>query len=145
MGSAFIKAIVLLLRRLPATIPSYAFLFRVGIHFSHCRLWRFALLDARDGERTSAGRILGRTVAIVFVVSVVIGIVLLPFWLSLLHHPIDQTAIPHASRSNFILSPQWGLNYFILPYGALILAIPFIFIRGSSVVRLRPLRDWLSG
>ena len=98
-----------------------------------------ALLDRRDSEQTSAGLILGRTVTIVLAVSVAIGIVLLPFWISLLHHPIDQTPIPHASRANYILSPQWGLNYFILPYGALILALPFIFIRGSSVVRLRPL------
>jgi hypothetical protein len=98
-----------------------------------------ALLDRRDGEQASAGLILGRTITIVVAVSVAIAIVLLPFWLALLKHPIDQTPIPHASRSNFILSPQWGLNYFILPYGALILAIPFIFVRGSSVVRLRPL------
>lgn len=100
-----------------------------------------AVLDRnRNGDRpTSTGAILGRTVAIVLIVSVVIGVVLLPFWLSLLHHPIDQTTIPHASRANFILSPQWGLNYFILPYGALILAIPYIIIRGSSETRLRPL------
>jgi len=98
-----------------------------------------ALLDRRDGESTSVSLILGRAIAIVSAVSVIIGVVLLPFWLSLLHHPIDQTTIPHASRANFILSPEWGLNYFILPYGALILAIPFIFIRGSSETRLRPL------
>ena len=32
-----------------------------------------------------------------------------------------------------------GLNYFVIPYGALILALPFIVLRGSAVVRLRPL------
>ena len=37
------------------------------------------------------------------------------------------------------LSPQWGLNYFVVPYGALILALPFIVMRGSTVARLRPL------
>jgi hypothetical protein len=31
------------------------------------------------------------------------------------------------------------VNYFIVPYGAMILALPFIFWRGSSVARLRPL------
>jgi hypothetical protein len=98
-----------------------------------------ALLQDRNGARTSARLVVARTIGIVIVVSVMVGIVLLPFWLSLLHHPIDQTTIPHASRSNFILSPEWGLNYFILPYGALFLAIPYIFIRGSSEVRLRPL------
>src|SRR6202041_2572350 len=38
-----------------------------------------------------------------------------------------------------LLSPQWGLNYFVVPYGALIFALPFIVLRGCSVVRLRPL------
>jgi hypothetical protein len=78
-------------------------------------------------------------VAIILVVSVAIGIVLLPFWIALIHYPVTQTPIPHASRANYILSPQWGMNYFIVPYGALILALPFIFIRGSLVARLRPL------
>ena len=31
------------------------------------------------------------------------------------------------------------MNYFLVPYGALILALPFIFLRGSMVPRLRPL------
>ena len=55
------------------------------------------------------------------------------------HYPVTQTPIPHPSRANYILSPIWGLNYFVVPYGALILALPFIFIRGSMVARLRPL------
>ena len=35
--------------------------------------------------------------------------------------------------------PCMGLNYFIVPYGALILVLPFILLRGSAVRRLRPL------
>jgi hypothetical protein len=65
--------------------------------------------------------------------------VLLPFWIALIHYPVTQTPIPHPSRANYLLSPQWGLNYFVIPYGALVLAFPFIFIRGSKVARLRPL------
>ena len=60
------------------------------------------------------------------------SVVLLPFWIALIHYPVTQTPIPHPSRANYILSPQWGLNYFIVPYGALILALPFIFLRGSA-------------
>jgi len=70
---------------------------------------------------------------------VAIAVVLLPFWIALIHYPVTQTPIPHPSRANYILSPQWGLNYFVVPYGALILALPFILIRGSVVPRLRPL------
>ena len=58
--------------------------------------------------------------------------VLLPFWIALIHYPVTQAPIPHPSRANYILSPEWGLNYFVVPYGALILALPFIVLRGSG-------------
>jgi hypothetical protein len=98
-----------------------------------------ALLDRQEGERISMPAFVGRTAAITAVVGIAIAFVLLPFWIALIHYPVTQTPIPHPSRANYILSPQWGLNYFIVPYGALILALPFIFLRGSRVVRLRPL------
>lgn len=98
-----------------------------------------AFRDPVDGERVSKPIFFARTIAIVLTVSASIAIVLLPFWIALIHYPVTQTPIPHPSRANYILSPQWGLNYFIIPYGALILALPFIFLRGSTVVRLRPL------
>jgi hypothetical protein len=132
---AFVKAAVLFI----AAAAGHHLTLLFGSFIFALPVVGLALLNDRNGERTSTRLIVGRTIGIVLVVSVAVGIVLLPFWLSLLHHPIDQTTIPHASRANFILSPQWGLNYFILPYGALFLAIPFILIRGSSEVRLRPL------
>jgi hypothetical protein len=64
---------------------------------------------------------------------------LLPYWIAILQHPIQQIPIPHDSRSNFLLNSITGLNYFVIPYGALLLALPFIVLRGSSVRRLRPL------
>jgi hypothetical protein len=68
-----------------------------------------------------------------------VGIVLLPYWVSIIQHPITQVPIPHASRSNLLMSAPILMNYFIVPYGALILALPFIVIRGASVPRLRAL------
>ena len=68
-----------------------------------------------------------------------VAVVLLPFWIALIHYPVTQAPIPHPSRANYILSPQWGLNYFVIPYGALILALPYIIWRGSTIRRLRPL------
>jgi len=97
------------------------------------------LLDRQDGERISTAAFVSRTAAITVLVGAAIAVVLLPFWIALIHNPVTQTPIPHPSRANYLLSPQWGLNYFIVPYGALILALPFIFVRGSMVVRLRPL------
>ena len=97
------------------------------------------ILDREDGPRVSIPGFVLRTVIISVVVGAAIALVLLPFWIALIHYPVTQTPIPHASRANYILSPEWGLNYFVVPYGALILALPFIVLRGSAVARLRPL------
>src|SRR6202030_2240070 len=97
------------------------------------------LLDRQDGERIALSAFLFRTGSIVLIVGAAVALVLLPFWIALIHYPVTQVPIPHPSRANYILSPEWGLNYFIITYGALLLALPFIVIRGSEVVRLRPL------
>ena len=97
------------------------------------------ILDGEGSDRISTPAFLLRTISITLVVGAAIAIVLLPFWIALIHYPVTQTPIPHPSRANYILSPEWGLNYFVIPYGALILALPFIIVRGATVVRLRPL------
>src|SRR5207248_3543485 len=53
--------------------------------------------------------------------------------------PIKQMPIPHASRANLLLNPGFAFNYFVVPYGTILLAFPFVFIRGASQRRLRPL------
>jgi hypothetical protein len=96
-------------------------------------------MDREHGERLSTPTFVTRTIAISVAVGIAVAVVLLPFWIALIHNPVTQVPIPHASRANYILSPWLGLNYFIIPWGAMILALPFIVIRGSAVVRLRPL------
>ena len=98
-----------------------------------------AFIDRHEGERASAAGVIARAIAITVIVGAVIGVVLFPFWTALIKYPVTQMPIPHPSRANYILSPQYGLNYFIVPYGALVLALPFIFLRGSADRRLRPL------
>jgi hypothetical protein len=110
-----------------------------GSFFFALPVLALALIDRENGERVSMPAFVGRTVTIVALVAAAIAVVLLPFWIALIHYPVTQTPIPHPSRANYILSPQWGLNYFVVPYGALILALPFIFLRGSTIGRLRPL------
>ena len=105
-----------------------------GSFFFAVPVLALAFLDRRDGERVSTPAFVVRTVTIVALVGAAIAVVLLPFWIALIHYPVTQTPIPHPSRANYLLSPQWGLNYFVVPYGALILALPFIFIRGSAVL-----------
>lgn len=133
--SSFVKGTVLFTAAAAAHHATLLF----GSMFFALPVLALALLDRREGERASTGGVLGRTIAMTVVVGVAVAVVLLPFWLALIHYPVTQTPIPHPSRANYILSPQWGMNYFIVPYGALILALPFIFFRGAAVPRLRPL------
>jgi hypothetical protein len=110
-----------------------------GSFFFAVPVLALVFFDKRDGERISTPKFLLRTGIIVLIVGAAVAAVLLPFWIALIHYPVTQTPISHPSRANYLLSPQWGLNYFVIPYGALILALPFILLRGSSKVRLRPL------
>jgi len=131
---AWLKAIVLFAAAAAAhhaTLIFGSFFFALPILF-------LAFRDHREDESSNAG-IVFRAVLMTVCVIVVAGAILLPFWIALFKYPITQTPIPHASRANFILSPGWGLNYFIIPYGALVLALPFIIWRGAVTPRLRPL------
>jgi hypothetical protein len=132
---SFLKASVLFVAAAAAHHATLLF----GSVFFAVPVLVLAALDRQDGERITMPAFVGRTILIATAVSVAIAVVLLPFWIALIHNPVTQTPIPHPSRANYILSPQWGLNYFVVPYGALILALPFIFLRGSMIVRLRPL------
>lgn len=134
-GRAFLKGAVLFTAAAAAHHATLLF----GSFFFALPVLALVLLDREDGERVSTGSFIARTISIVVVVTIAIVVVLLPFWIALIHYPVTQTPIPHPSRANYILSLQWGLNYFIIPYGAVILAMPFILIRGSKVTRLRPL------
>jgi len=132
---AFLKGSVLFTAAAAAHHATLLF----GSFFFALPVLALALVERDEGERMSVPAFLARTVAITVVVGAAIAAVLLPFWIALLKYPVTQTPIPHASRANYLLSPEWGMNYFVVPYGALILALPFIFLRGSSEPRLRPL------
>src|SRR5580704_5063788 len=106
-------------------------------------LW-LAWYDGRERDEagepvSSGGAIIGRGLIFAAIAAVGVGVVLLPYWIAIIRHPIDQLPIPHASRSNLLMNWTYGMNYFIVPYGALILALPFIVIKGASSPRLRML------
>jgi hypothetical protein len=135
---SFLNATVLLVTAASAHHATLLF----GSMFFALPVIALVLIDHRDGddtESTSVPTLIARTLSIVFLVAAAIAIVLLPFWIGLIRYPITQTPIPHGSRANYFLSPEYGINFFVVPYGALILALPFIVMRGSSMVRLRPL------
>jgi hypothetical protein len=132
---SFLKAIVLFMAAAAAHHATLLF----GSIFFALPILALVLFDREDGERIAMPAFIGHTLTFAVAAGVAIALVLLPFWIALIHYPVTQTPIPHPSRANYILSPQWGLNYFIVPYGALVLVLPFIFWHGSMVARLRPL------
>ena len=94
--------------------------------------------ERQDAEASTFGAF-SRAVIFGALSLALVGVVLLPFWVQLYHYPITQMPIPHGSRDNYILNPASGMNFWIVPMGALILALPWIFFRGGSERRLRPL------
>jgi len=132
---SFLKATVLFAAAAAAHHATLLF----GSFFFAVPILALAFIDRHEGERASAAAVAARAVAITVIAGAAIAFVLLPFWIALLKYPVTQMPIPHPSRANYILTPRFGVNYFIVPYGALILALPFIFFRGSMVPRLRPL------
>ena len=135
-GRAFIKAVILFTAAAAAHHATLIF----GSALFALPVLALAWMDHDEsGERVNGGAFVARVIAIAVVSAVAVAIVLLPFWIGLYRYPITQTPIPHPSRANYILSPEQGINFFLVPYGAMILALPFIIIRGSIVPRLRPL------
>lgn len=135
-GGSFLKGVFV---SLAAAAAHHVTLIFGTVLFAVPVLW-VALLDARDGRtRGAMGAVAGRAIAFAVVVALGIGAVLLPYWMTLIEHPIHQIPIPHDSRNNFLLNSTTGVNYFLIPYGALLLALPFVFWRGAAVRRLRPL------
>lgn len=135
-GRALLKGIAL---ALTAAAAHHVTLIFGVVFFAGPVLWT-ALLDAYD-ERVSGsfGGVLSRAAVFAVAVGVGVGIVLLPYWLELIQHPIHQIPIPHDSRSNFLLNSITAVNYFLIPYGALIFALPFVLVRGASSRRFIPL------
>ena len=102
-------------------------------------LW-LAAVDRKSGDAdASVAGIIGRAAVFTIIAGALVGVVLAPYWISLLHNPISQLPIPHGSRDNYLLSPNSGLNFWIIPHGFMLLALTFIFMRGATDRRLRPL------
>lgn len=100
-------------------------------------VFALAFMDRRQGH--SARGVFGRGCAFVGLTAVGVGIVLLPYWIAIIKHPIEQMPVPHASRSDLLLNHVYFINYFLVPYGAMLVAIPFMIWIGAKLRRLRPL------
>ncbi len=110
-----------------------------AIFFAIPVLWLAWMDERAEPDGDSGMKVLSRGAVFAALIGVGVAVVLLPYWISILQHPIKQIPIPHASRSNLLFNSLYGFNYFVVPYGAMILALPFLLFRGTSVPRLRPL------
>src|SRR5438067_1474100 len=99
-------------------------------------LW-LAVIDR--GEERNAGAVTIRALVFGGLCAAGLAIVLLPYWISIIKHPIEQMPIPRASRSNLLLNLTYLTNYFFVPYGMLIVALPFVASFAAARRRLRPL------
>jgi hypothetical protein len=103
-------------------------------------VWWLSGMDRKaDGEDSSAAGVFIRGLIFSVLTGIAVLVVLAPYWIALVANPITQMPIPHGSRDNYILSPHSGTNFWIIPMGALILALPYILFKGSAERRLRPL------
>ena len=69
---------------------------------------------------------------------ILIVTIVFPYWHWSITDPITQVSIPHGSRENFIAKPNLGLIFFLIPWGLLIFAVPYV-IHKSLKTALWPL------
>jgi hypothetical protein len=93
----------------------------------------------RDGLDSSVGGVVTRAAIYAGLSLAGVIVVLLPYWLALKANPIKQMPIPHGSRDNFFSQGWLAVNYILVPWGALLLALPYVFIKGLKESRFRPL------
>ena len=62
---------------------------------------------------------------------IIIGCIL-PYWINSKNNPITQVPIPHGSRDNFLEITSSGLVFFLIPWGLLLILLPYIFYRYYS-------------
>lgn len=132
-GRALLKGVIL---TLAAGAVHHVTLIFGSVLFAFPVLW-LAVIDRGPNRRSAS--VVTRGIIFAIFAAVGLGIVLLPYWVAIIKHPIQQMPIPHASRSNLLLNATYLTNYFFAPYGMLVIALPFILWYGAANRRLRPL------
>jgi len=73
-----------------------------------------------------------RIVGFGFLSLIIIIVCILPYWINSKNNPITQVPIPHGSRDNFLEITSSGLVFFLIPWGLLLILLPYIFYRYYS-------------
>lgn len=61
---------------------------------------------------------------------VILVLTVLPYWLWSRSDPITQITIPHSSRDSFIENTAAGFMFFLVPWGVLMIVVPYAFYKG---------------
>jgi hypothetical protein len=67
----------------------------------------------------------------------ILVITVLPYWLWSKSDPITQISIPHSSRDSFLINQPAGLMFFLIPWGMLLVVLPYAFYKGFGT------RNWI--
>ena len=86
------------------------------LKLNRAEILRFATAPAR-------GVLLG-----VLMLCLIVAIVF-PYWHWSITDPITQVNIPHGSRENFLEKSNLGIMFFVIPWGLLIAAIPYVIYK----------------
>ncbi|MFD2826107.1 hypothetical protein ACFSYG_06460 [Leeuwenhoekiella polynyae] len=81
---------------------------------------------------TAFFKLLKRMIAFGFTALFLIITCILPYWVNTKNNPITQVPIPHGSRDNFLEITSSGLVFFLIPWGILLLLMPYFFYRYYS-------------
>ncbi|NNF36178.1 MAG: hypothetical protein HKN68_18880 [Saprospiraceae bacterium] len=76
-----------------------------------------------------AWRLIPRLMAFGMTVIAITITVIFPYWYWSKSDPITQVPIPHGSRDSFIDVTSSGLVFFLIPWGMMLLFLPFLFTR----------------
>ncbi len=70
-----------------------------------------------------------RVLVLAFGVLGALVIVVLPYWWWSATDPITQISIPHGSRNNFLVDRNIGLIFWVIPWGMMLLVLPYALVR----------------
>lgn len=102
------------------------------------------VLDRPRPLRASVGAVrrlvgpVGRVLVLAVLLGMAMGATIFPYWVWSIRDPITQVPIPHGSRESFLARPDLGLMFFVLPWGASLITLPYALWKGATS-RLWPL------
>lgn len=71
----------------------------------------------------------GRGILLGICMLLLIVTIVFPYWHWSITDPINQVSVPHGSRESFIVKPDLGLMFFVIPWGLLIFVMPYVVFK----------------